>query len=71
MAIFSTTQHSNAMTISHTAKTKRVCGHEPKRMHIDSMLRQRQELEEEVRQLRAAVQIYTEVIRRLKIAVAA
>ena len=35
------------------------------RLHIDALIQERDALEEEVRQLRAAVQIYTEIARRL------
>jgi hypothetical protein len=37
------------------------------RLHIGALLQERDALQEEVRQLRAAVQIYTEVARRLQV----
>jgi hypothetical protein len=36
-------------------------------LHIAALLQERDALYEEVRQLRAAVQLYTEVVRRLQI----
>jgi hypothetical protein len=36
-------------------------------LHIGALLQERDALYEEVRQLRAAVQLYTEVVRRLQI----
>ncbi len=36
------------------------------RLQIGALIEERDELDEEVRQLRAAVQIYTEVLRRLE-----
>ncbi len=38
------------------------------RLRIGALLEERDALDEEVRQLRAAVQIYTEVVRRLQVA---
>jgi len=38
------------------------------RLRIGALLEERDALDEEVRQLRAAVQIYSEVVRRLEIA---
>ena len=38
------------------------------RLSIGALLRERDALDEEVRQLRAAVQIYSEVVRRLQVA---
>jgi len=37
------------------------------RLRIGALLTERETLEEEVRQLRAAVHIYTEVVRRLEV----
>jgi hypothetical protein len=36
-------------------------------LRIGTLLQERDELEEEVRQLRAAVQIYSEIVRRLQV----
>ena len=36
-------------------------------LHIGALLQERDALSEEVRQLRAAVQLYTEVVRRLQV----
>ena len=41
----------------------------PLRLRFDAILQERDALHEEVRQLRAAVQIYTEVVRRLQVSV--
>ena len=38
------------------------------RLRIGALIDERDALDEEVRQLRAAVQIYTEVVRRLEVA---
>ena len=36
-------------------------------LHIGALLQERDALDEEIRQLRAAVQLYTEIVRRLQI----
>jgi len=51
---------------SHSPK-KRASFEEGMRLRIGALLDERDQLQEEVRQLRAAVLIYTEVVRRLQI----
>ena len=52
--------------MKHTPK-RRVSFEEGLRLRIGALLTEREILEEEVRQLRAAVHIYTEVVRRLEV----
>lgn len=51
--------------MNHTTR-RRVSFEEGLRLRIGDLLAERETLEEEVRQLRAAVHIYTEVVRRLE-----
>ena len=51
--------------MKHTPR-RRASFEEGLRLHIGALLAEREALEEEVRQLRAAVHIYTEVARRLE-----
>jgi hypothetical protein len=57
-----------AATSASRPRTNRIAFEDVLRLRIGALIEERDALDEEVRQLRAAVQIYTEVVRRLEVA---
>jgi len=57
------------ITATSTPRTRknRIAFEDILRLRIGALIEERDALDEEVRQLRAAVQIYTEVLRRLEV----
>ena len=61
-------KESDAITAATRPRKNRIAFEDLLRLRIGQLIEERDALDEEVRQLRAAVQIYTEVLRRLEIA---
>ena len=57
-----------AATSTLRPRKNRIAFEDVLRLRIGALIEERDALDEEVRQLRAAVQIYTEVVRRLEVA---
>ena len=57
-----------AATSTLRPRKNRIAFEDVLRLRIGALIEERDALDEEVRQLRAAVQIYTEVLRRLEVA---
>jgi hypothetical protein len=58
--------HTSAAAATNRPRAKRASFEEGLRLRIGALLTEREVLMEEVRQLRAAVEIYSEVARRLQ-----
>ncbi len=58
-----------AATSTPRPQKNRIAFEDILRLRIGALIEERDALDEEVRQLRAAVQIYSEVVRRLEVAV--
>jgi len=56
-----------AATPAFRPRKNRIAFEDMLRLRIGALIEERDALDEEVRQLRAAVQIYTEVVRRLEV----
>ena len=60
------TQHTMHLVPGRRTVSKHIRFHDGLRRHIDSLVDEREQLREEVRQLSASLQIYAEIVRRLQ-----